>query len=169
MLEREEKGNIYSLCDANDGNKIHCFWDRYPFEGPIFRIPIRKVYVGEKRTYTSNINGNVYTIRDKLNTDKFYYETDGHFCSPECRLAFLEDEERRAPQNALYANSHELIMAEIGEDVRAAPHWKILAVYGGTKSIDEFRASFSRKEYVLEEVMSGFCPYLFRFKESYHL
>jgi hypothetical protein len=168
LLEREEKGNLYSLCDAapTSGRRFHCDWDRHPIEGPIYKCPIRKVYKGEQKTYKSDINGNSYTIQDNLNTADFYYETDGQFCSPECRWAFLDAEESHNP---LYADSKQLLLAALGIEPRPAPHWKTLAVYGGALSINDFRASFAHKQYTLEEVSSSVHPFLYRFKESYHL
>lgn len=168
LLDRDEKGTSHSLCDAVDADaaKFACFWDRHPIEGEIFKCPVRKVYRGDQKTYKSNINGNTYTIRDNLNTSDYYYETDGHFCSAECCMAFLAEEETRDP---LFADSRQLITAAIGHEPNCAPHWRVLATYGGTLSIKEFRASFAHKEYIMEEVFSGHFPFCYKFKESYHL
>lgn len=168
LLEREEKSHLVSLCDApaTEGSNLCCFWDRHPIEGTIYTCPIRKVYKGEQRTYKSNINGNTYTMRDSLNTDNFYYETDGHFCSVECRSAFLDEEEARNP---LFANARQLILAQLGVEPPKAPHWRTLAAYGGALSIQEFRKGLSHKEYILEEMISGHFPYQYRYRTCFRL
>lgn len=165
LLDRTEKDYLYSLCDSLDGAKVQCFWDRHLVADEIFRCPIRKVYKGKQQTYHSNINGNTYTITDTLNTTEWYYETDGYFCSPECCMAFLDDEELRNP---LYSQSKQLIIAALGVEPRRAHHWRTLAVCGGTLSIQEFRKSMANRQYTLERVFPSF-PYCYKFKETYHL
>lgn len=166
FLEREEKNNFYSICDAGEGLSFHCcFWDRHPIKGHIYKCPIRKVYVGKKQM-CSAANGNSYEIRDNVNATEFYYETDGNFCSEECLWAFLDEEEMRNP---MYQKSKQLILSIKGSKPKSAPHWRLLREYGGTMTIEKFRESFKNKTYTLEEVTSGFYPFCYKFKESYHL
>lgn len=165
LLDREEKGDIYSLCDGNKGS-FCCFWDRCPIEGYIVKLPVRKIYRSDPTSYKSNINGNTYTLCDTLNATEFYYETDGHFCSVECCMAFLDEEELR---NSLYVNSKYLITSITGTEPQRAPHWRVLVAFGGTMTIQEFRASFANRNYKLDEAASGVYPYHYRFKEAFHL
>jgi hypothetical protein len=166
FLEREEKSNFYSVCDAVDGRSFYCcFWDRHPIKDLVFKCPVRKVYVGEKQTHSA-ANGNSYEIRDTVNAVNFYYETDGNFCSEECMWAFLDEEELRNP---MFSKSKQLILSIRGTKPKAAPHWRLLREYGGTLTIEKFRESFKNKMYVLEEITSGFYPFCYKFKEFYHL
>jgi hypothetical protein len=163
VLDKEEKNYAYSLCDSTN-KKVHCFWDRHLIEGPIVKCPIRKIYKGDTRTYQSSINSNIYTIKDNLNTDNFIYETDGYFCSVECNLAFLDEEEIRNP---LYKNSRQYIYDLIRCTPISAPHWRLLDVFGGPLTIADFRKSCSHKTYVLDQYTSF--PICYKYKEVYHL
>ena len=167
LLEREDKSCSFSVCDGLEGNmNLCCYWDRHPIGGTVYKCPIRKIYSGERKSYKSSINGNTYSIQDNLNTDEFYYETDGNFCSVECCWSFLEAEEA---QNPLYENSKQLITSILGREPKAAPHWRILKPYGGSQTIEKFREGFKYKEYRLDEVISGNYPFVYKFKEMYRV
>lgn len=167
FLDREEKNILTSLCDGIQGNSVLCcFWDRHVITGPVFKCPIRKVYKGEQKIYDSAINGNSYTIRDDTNTENYYFETDGYFCDVKCCWAFLDEEELRNP---IYENSKQLILGVLGKAPQPAPHWRTLIAYGGPLSIEKFRASFKHKEFIFDGACSGVYPFIYKFKEAYHI
>lgn len=147
-----------------NNNTYHCFWDHHPIEGrePL-QCPIRKVYKHREKTYTSGINNNTYLITDSLNTDKTEYDTMDFFCSPECCLAFIQENKH----NPLYQYSEVLLRELIPYTIQPAPHWRMLTCYGGKKSIQEFRECFNKKSYTFEGIITR--PLFFAYKENYHL
>lgn len=161
-------------------NYYHCYWCRHLVHGFAFGCPIN--YISSKMTisYQSHSNSSLYTIKESVtsaqlqyvgsvgteekkvsgeislgNSSKGYYETDGIFCSFNCCFSFIKDN----AQNSMYKISEHLIhklLSEItGCDTNViwpAPHWRMLKVYGGHLSIEEFRKSFNSVKYIEKEV-----------------
>lgn len=69
-----------------------------------------------------------------------YYETDGVFCSPECCLAFINDEKSKAG-GSKYIDSERLLHSMLGLTQRILPanHYRLLEKYGGKLTIEQFR------------------------------
>jgi len=140
----------------------YCFWDRFPFSTAPVPGFIRKIYQGEEKTYMSHINQNVYTIQDRLNSDKHYYLSEGQFCSPECRLAYIRENEH----NPLYEEA-ETLLFELFGPVECAPSWRLLKAYGGPYSIEQFRECCKMKTYTFEGLLTE--PLYFSYKENYYV
>lgn len=161
-------------------NYYHCYWCRHLINGYAFGCPIN--YISSKLTinYQSHSNSALYTIKESVtnvqlqyvacadmcdknsqgeisfgNSSKGYYETDGIFCSFNCCLAYIKDN----LQNSIYKISEHLIyklMSEItgcdSNTIWPAPHWRMLEIYGGHLSIEEFRKSFNVIKYIEKEI-----------------
>lgn len=142
-----------------------CFWDRHPFTTTPVYCPIEKIVKPQIKNYVSHINGKQYKIQDTNQDIKYHnYNTDGIFCSIECCLSFINDNKH----NPLYQNS-EYYLKEILEvtDCKSAPHWRLLAEYGGTHTIEEFRKSFVNVIYKYDGIIFNSICFLYR--ENYHL
>lgn len=160
-----------SFVDFKNKN-YRCFWDRniipknyIPLGCPVRYIP-NKIH----KTYNSEITKEKYTISEnvseqqcfeiKLKSDKKYsieendiYETDGIFCSFNCCIAYINDMENT--KNPLYKNSESLLLKIYYDifgnnisEIIPAPHWRTLQDFGGHLSIEDFRNSFNRIEYL---------------------
>jgi hypothetical protein len=77
-----------------------------------------------------------------------YFDTDGIFCSFNCCLAYAND---LSIYNIRYRESGALILllykkifnqSPFKGSLKAAPDWRLLKMFGGILSIDEFRNSF---------------------------
>jgi hypothetical protein len=156
---------------------ISCFWCRHKcvletvsqecessieasnFESVrIIGCPIRYIPGYVERTLTSSLTKEKYSIKENvsqglvLHNEKVtsdYYETDGVFCSYQCCLAYIIDNKH----NPVYALSRTLLLniwTSISDNqLFPAPPWKMLKEYGGSLSIEEFRArnlNYSYKE-----------------------
>ena len=164
----------------------HCYWCRHqipigvnPLGCPLSYVPYRNT-----KTYYSEISKDTYRISEnispsKRNTKDFddnrlktssegnYYYTDGIFCSFNCTMAWISDNK----QNPKYSNSEMLLLkmySELNKDetsiaeICKAPSWRLLKIYGGKLTIDEFRKSFNHIHYEL----FGFCkPMALLFEE----
>ncbi len=100
--------------------KCNCFWDRHPFDTHPIGCPIE---------FTDG-----------------KYISEGCFCSFNCCMAYIQDN----IQNPKYTKSRYLLTRmhfEVFGDpkfaITPAPSWKVLDSYGGTWSIDQFRASLT--------------------------
>ena len=103
--------------DTLSSYKSDCFWCHYGFSSPTIYIP------------RSKVNG--------------IYEVYGYFCSPECALAYLNNEhvdsstkwERISLLHSLYSS-----VFEYNENIKPAPDPKyLLEKYMGNMTIDEYR------------------------------
>jgi hypothetical protein len=154
---------------------IHCFWDKHSFDNIPIGCPIKFVSPTIVKSYFSEITKDNYSIRENISNikkqellsiinntiedksckkidliDTEYYQTDGIFCSFNCLLSFIDDNSI----NPLYYNSKNLLLkmykdyfGKIG-NIEKAPHWRLLKSYGGHLSIDDFRNSFYKIEYI---------------------
>jgi hypothetical protein len=153
-------------------NKYKCFWDKNiipenvePIGCPIKYIPSRVT-----KNYHSEITKENYTIsepvthlrskevqekKDKRLTldSKGFYETDGVFCSFNCCMSYIESPENI--NNPLYQHSEYLLLKiynELNEDeieeIIPAPHWRNLIDFGGHLTIEQFRDSFNKVQYI---------------------
>lgn len=148
-------------------NKMYCcFWDRHPISPAIEPIgcPIRYISNKLTKSYESQISKERYTITENVSKQKLkntkgadtlennYFETDGIFCSFNCCLAFIQSPENS--HNPFYSSSEQLLnymykeMTNIDPEIVPAPHWRVLENYGGNLTIDEFRNSFNKVQYI---------------------
>lgn len=165
ILEKTNKNKLLSTCSSSFGD-VHCFWDKCKINRDVYKCPVRKIYRSKTTTYKSDINGNVYTIRDSLNVDDAVYDTDGYFCSEECMMAFVDDVETINP---LYENSRSIICSLLGRTPKSAPNWRTLMIFGGHLTIEKFREGFSNKSFELFEISTNSFPFVYKFKEVYHI
>lgn len=155
-----------------------CFWDRNyipDFIQPI-GCPVKFVPNKATRCYHSELSKDQYVISEEItnkkahqlslrNNSEFtiehnsYYETDGIFCSFNCLMAYIKADENC--RNPLYNRSESLAMQmyielndEKPDEILPAPHWRQLEEHGGHLTIEQFRASFNKIEYVNHGVIS---------------
>ena len=165
-----------SMIDLNSGKLVgsdecyHCFWCRYPVPTGIRPIgcPLKYIPHQAVKSYYSEISKDKYTIKANItesmarhieNIDdkrlslikKGYYSTDGAFCSFNCCMAFIESNRR----DSRYNDSQKLLLKmynsmndEEVEFIEPAHHWRKLRVYGGDLTIDKFRSTFGKVEYM---------------------
>ena len=165
-----KKCNVSSIIFKGD-KKYKCFWDRnYIPEGikPI-GCPIR--YIPDKctKSYFSEMTKDKYKISENISEKRSFeiacrndkrlsvehrgiYETDGIFCSFNCCLAFIENERRdplyRYSKTLLYQMYKEVNDKELKDEIIPAPHWRTLSEFGGNLSIEQFRDTFNKIEYL---------------------
>jgi hypothetical protein len=143
-----------------------------PIGCPIKYIPNKLV-----KKYYSELSKDNYTINEFItetkslelkeeikdgikDSEKFsikeagYYETDGIFCSFNCCMAFINDPDNK--KKDMYRFS-EFLLLKMYEDITKnegnveiipAPHWKLLNEFGGNMTIEKFRESFNKIEYL---------------------
>lgn len=139
----------------------HCFWCRHDFDGDVVSCPVEYYLKQNSKLCTSEITKEKYIAyedtpfyADAPDASQPHYETDGVFCSYNCCLAFVEDNK----ENPLYSRSYDLVyhMYVTRQGSRGplypAPHWRLLSVYGGTMSIDEFRSSFTTNTFASQQI-----------------
>ena len=145
-----------------------CFWCRHTFSTVPIGCPLQYYSNTCTRQFSSEITKDTYTIQQKMTqvcdmktddtnvhyTYNDYYETDGAFCSFNCCLAFIHDQN----SNPIYNQSEFLLLKmymEIfkrpTESILPAPSWRLLQKYGGFMTIDEFRQSFNKYVYIPQE------------------
>lgn len=150
-------------------SEIRCHWDHHTFENakethvvcPLNYIPKQvamksqneiSTRVGDTTTLNFMIKENVPRSKDieKLDAKRSnlieitsgYYETDGIFCSPECCLAFINDQKSKAG-GSKYMDSERLLHSMLGLTERVIPanNFRLLREYGGKLTIERFRNS----------------------------
>ena len=139
-----------------------CHWDHHSFDGigifcPLSYRPkqVAKISQGEIKTKINSETTN-YTIKENIPKSKdistflkkdniiqitdAYYEVDGVFCSPECCLAFINEEKSKAG-GSKYSDSERLLhfMLELTTRITPASSFRLLEAYGGTLTIEQFR------------------------------
>jgi hypothetical protein len=79
-------------------------------------------------------------LKNLIEVTSGYYETDGVFCSPECCLAFINNEKSKAG-GSKYIDSERLLHSMLGLTRRILPanHYRLLEEYGGKLTIEQFR------------------------------
>jgi hypothetical protein len=157
-----------TMIDYNKGfvsAVTRCFWDRHDLSSalhigcPIYYFP-NKPFIKPRYVHPELSN-----VIDKFKSSNFknVYITDGCFCSFECCLAFIEDNQHNPLymwskhllhmmynleyQTATHPHDHDQVYDEKESRselcelrvIRPAPSWRLLLPYGGTLSIAEFR------------------------------
>jgi hypothetical protein len=165
--------DFHSQLRINSG-KYKCFWDRNYIPEDILPIgcPIRFIASRAIKTYHSELSKDIYSISEPITNERYnelkerkdnrislfpggYYQTDGVFCSFNCVMSFIHDE-----QNPMYRYSENLLLQmynELYEEVKEimdAPHWRVLKEFGGHLEIEQFRESFNKVEYTNHGIIS---------------
>lgn len=134
----------YTKFEGETAQPKYCWWDKCPHDEDHICLP----YEYDSRTLP---NGKI----------KRTFRGPGSFCDMFCLWAYIVDEQmkqhyardpriEKAAQNAKIAFS-----AMYGPDVilKAAPHWKLIDIFGGPYPIDQFRkASYDKLWVKLENV-----------------
>lgn len=148
-------------------NNYHCYWDRNPFTTSPIGCPVKYIPSQVTKTYYSEISKDKYIIKENITKNKRenieniqderlfvkkneYYETDGCFCSFNCCMSYINENN----YNILY-NKSEILIIKMYNDIfntninviEPAPHWRLLKEYGGRLSINTFRNNFNKIEY----------------------
>jgi hypothetical protein len=153
-------------------NNIHeyfCFWCKSkippsftPLGCPIHYHPIQAI-----KTYYSEISKDTYTIKENVTNRRYkiikdgsdprlsisqkeHFLTDGVFCSFNCCMAFIKDNDCDS-----FYNKSEMLLLKMYNDmypdnipqIQKAPHWRTLHKFGGNLTIEQFRNSFNKIEY----------------------
>jgi hypothetical protein len=124
------------------------------------------------KKYYSEISKDIYTIKENIPKDKIipeddkiklihndYYETDGIFCSFNCAMAYICDNKHIR----IYDDSVMLLIKMYNDlfktnsiSINPAPSWRLLNVYGGHLTINEFRESFNKVDYESHGITRNF-------------
>lgn len=102
-----------------------CFWCCSPFQWKACVLPI-----------SYDAYENMYTC-------------EGHFCSPECGMAYLYNDVAlsdvaRWTRHALLVDMYRPLF--VGKDITPAPHRHVLRMFGGQLDIEQFREYISSSE-----------------------
>jgi hypothetical protein len=146
-----------------------CFWCKHSFKTFPIGCPIKYINNRIEKYYISQITKDKYYMKENITKNKLekilqikqdnitvtsvesdYYLTDGIFCSFNCILAFINDQSF----DNFYSESkmllHTMYKTIVGKEIKKitpAPHWRLLKVFGGTFSIEEFRDCFNLVEF----------------------
>jgi hypothetical protein len=168
MIDFDTRINIRSL-------SYNCFWCRSPIPSDIIAIgcPIKYIPSQTTKKYYSEISKDTYVIKENITTHKSkliknfsdnrlsiiehdYYLTDGSFCSFNCSMAYIHENKIHSK----YSLSQMLLLKMYSDMygtkgnydnniiIEKAPSWKLLKQYGGHITIEKFRESFNKIEYI---------------------
>jgi len=153
---------------------IDCFWCRSAFDSQPIGCPIGYIPPKITKNYHSEITKDQYSITDNVTEyrrktistiigvqdSKFeinddhgeYYLIDGIFCSFNCCVAFIEENKSIS---SLYQDSEDLLYSLYNKLVQKqtnyiipAPHWRLLKKYGGHMTINEFRNTLGKAQFI---------------------
>ena len=145
-------------------NDIRCHWDHHIFDGigifcPLSYRPKQVAKIGQTEVKTRSTgaafdsNNSNFMIKENIPKSKdvsnfknliaitdAYYEVDGVFCSPECCLAYINDEKTKAG-GSKYSDSERLLHFMLGLTAKICPanNFRLLKEYGGNLTIEQFR------------------------------
>lgn len=140
----------YTKFESETPQTKHCWWDRCPYDEDLICLP----YEFESRRLPSG----------KI---EMTFRGPGSFCSMFCLWAYIQDEQNRQyhardPRIEKCAQHARIAFSSMfGPDVvlKASPHWKMLDIFGGPYTIDEFRKASYNKVFVkLGNVSFKPCP-----------
>ena len=127
-----------------------CWWCRHSFNTCPIGLPIE--YYPHEPSSHKKIAREAALTKANLSLDmNDFFITDGLFCSFPCCKAFNKDcrdeikyQESLTLLLLLYSKLTNRTVLTIPE----APHWKLLKAYGGHLTIEEFRQTFGKLEYI---------------------
>jgi hypothetical protein len=148
---------------------IKCFWCKHNFDWKPMGCPIKFVNSIIEKSYISQITKDRYYMRENIISSKLkyvlenkvknfdikafpfnHYLTDGIFCSFNCVLAFIKDNNQDIFYKESYSLLHCMYYDLVGKRITKilpAPHWRLLKDYGGSMSIEEFRNTMNMISY----------------------
>jgi hypothetical protein len=144
---------------------IHCFWCRHPFDTNPIGCPMQYMPKKLYQKHMSEITGDTYISTEKIadykdiewtNIEDNYFVTDGVFCSFNCCMAYINDhsyDSKYKHSKCLLGKMYRLIFPDSKIVIRPAPSWKLLTVYGGNMTIEQFRNSFALNMYIEKPYM----------------
>jgi hypothetical protein len=160
---------------------LSCFWCRHSFPYQPIGCPISYKCTRLFKKYYSEITKNNYCLQENISSKQFedckypsennffslelepanFYMTDGMFCSFNCCFAFI----RYNKANPLYTQSENLLkkiyfdmFSTHSIDLSPAPHWRLLQNYGGDLSIEDFRKTFYKIEFLDQKDYTNIFP-----------
>jgi hypothetical protein len=137
-----------------------CWWCRTTFQTKPIGCPLAYHKKGDG-LYKERFKEKLKAANLSTDGPLDFFETEGLFCSFPCCKAYILD--RRG--SVKYKESASLlvhlyyILFQEHEVIPTAPSWKMLREYGGHLSIQEFRATFGKLEYI--ETVNMRRPYMF--------
>lgn len=177
FLDENKKNNKCVMTMVNFMDKktlpkstsIYCFWCKHSFIFSPIGCPIKFVNSSIEKSYISHITKDKYYMRENITKHKLemiskelnnnieiypiknnYYLTDGIFCSFNCVLSFIKDNNHDMFYRESYSLLHEMYETLTSQKIKKmtpAPHWRLLEHFGGHLSIEEYRQSFNTVEY----------------------
>lgn len=148
-----------------DKTYIKCFWCKHQFDTKPIGCPIKYVNPLIEKSYISQITKDKYYMRENIVKSKLkqildqndpqfditafpsdYYLTDGVFCSFNCVLSFIKDNNQDVLYKESYALLHCLYYDLVGKKIAkiiSSPHWRLLSDFGGPLSIEEYRKNLN--------------------------
>jgi hypothetical protein len=153
---------------AENNNTLRCYWDHHTFKGTIIYCPISyrprqvaKKGQNELKIKNNDVHINNFIIKENISKNKdisnlnvvevtdAYYEVDGVFCSPECCLAYINEEKSKVG-GSKYTDSERLLHFMLGLTTRISPanNFRLLLEYGGNLTIEQFRKKNKSIKYV---------------------
>ena len=80
---------------------------------------------------------------------KKHYTVDGIFCSFNCCLSYIRDNKHKSLYNSSVELLHKMYkdLNDKEININSAPNWKLLDVFGGNLSIQDFRKNFKIYSY----------------------
>jgi len=170
FLDEAKRRHTCNICmiDINSQNeasllKYNCFWCKNSFSTVPIGCPINYVSDQAVKKYYSHISRDTYTIKENVITQQpidnsqitiynnDYFESDGVFCSFNCCKAFINDNKHDSiydKSDLLLTKIFNKIMSTKNLKISPAPHWRTLKSYGGFLTIEKFRDSFNKIDYV---------------------
>lgn len=178
-----------STVNLSKTSNLSCYWCRHALPENTLPVtcPIKHVSGSLLKSYSSSDNKQNFVISENVSSRELesimgnlpkrtvvdnnpYFITDGIFCSFNCCVAFITDNNR----NSLYDESYSLLLrmykSIMGKDVsiiRPAPHWRTLLQYGGWQNILQFRDTLSKIEYVPQDYVLQYKPVSFVYHKKF--
>ncbi len=154
---KNTKKYLFSMVDVHDYGSLPiytskpCWWCRHSFTTSPIGLPLE--YYSHEALSRHKSARDATLIKANLPVDmNDFFITDGLFCSFPCCKAFYNDSCRDETKYCeslthlllLYTKLTNRTLLTIPE----APHWKMLKAYGGSLTIEDFRATFGKLEYI---------------------
>jgi hypothetical protein len=152
-----------------DKTDIKCFWCKHNFDTKPIGCPIKYVNPFIEKSYVSQITKDRYYMRENIVNSKLkllsenkdqqfeikeypfnHYLTDGIFCSFNCVLSFIKENNHnifyKESYSLLHCLYHDLVGKKIAKII-PSPHWRLLKDFGGPLSIEEYRKNLNSVDY----------------------
>jgi len=173
----------FRKCVSVNDKGYKCFWCRNKFESVGIGCPVEYISPNVHKNYFSEITKTQYSINQSVSAKNFtkisgedklkwYFKTDGVFCSFNCCLAYINANKK----NKIYFESlnllnkmYKMINNGCKNKILPAPHWRTLEEYGGNLSIEKFRNGFSKVNIVGMGMIDSeilFSPLIHIFEEN---